>query len=575
MGENEGNVIDEMARKRMTRRRALSSAGKLGVAVAATAVIAGAGGYGAGYYTAPSGSGTTKTVTGAGSTATATTTVTVTTGGSGTTTSGGSTTSSGGTTTSSSAQYTAAAAAWIGIWPLDFTPPHPVANLSGTCRATQFDTIKFQSDPTIPGTRAACAFAALENTYPNVKWSNYDTGPNGNPTLTALQAGQNNWDVTRGNAGPSFVSLGYVEPITDFFNAWPEKNQYTAQQMSVGQAGNDFYLLPDCADVHAGWWRKDLFAEAGFGSFDYSTFEYTGTTPNQMTYQELGTAVAAITKAGASASVYGSYIPNGGPAILGPWYVDHFLRGNGGLKYWGDINSCTVTMDKAPYYNNNLDSLNFLQSNLSNYTPGGATLDLNALLTEIISGSLGYFFGPDPNLDLPMSQTAMSKSNPKAPAGVSVRNGIQPTTGWADGKPLDPNLPPSWAVSSYDAILRGATTPAAAWEWIRVYSGYAAWLLLLGNASGLPSRLDVSKVAAADSNLDVSDWIAAYTGWTWADLPFISSFGPVLGTSYQNTIDPFVAGTGTAESCVTNYVQATTSALQKAGVPAFSGTIPT
>jgi hypothetical protein len=432
-----------------------------------------------------------------------------------------------------------------------------------------------QSNATVPGTRAFCTQEALKHTYPGVNWTNYDTGANGNPTLTALQAGQNNWDVTRGNAGPSFIALGYVEPITDFFNNWEDKNQYTADQMSVGQKGNDYYLLPDCSDVHAGWWRKDLFAEAGYGTFDYGTFDYSGTTPNQMNYQELLQASAAITKAGASRNVYATYWMNNATAILGPWYCDEFLRANGGLKYWGDFNSCTVTMDATPYYNNNLDALTFLANNIPNYTPGYATLDLNALITNIVAGSMGFSFGEDPNLDGQMQATAASKSNPKAPAGVNVRNCIQPTVGFSDGKPLDPKLPPAWAVSSYDAILRGATNTKAAWEWIRTYSGFPAWMLLLGNASGLPGRSDVAKIAAADDRADIGPWIAAYTGWTWTDLPFISGFGQILSTAYTNTIDVFAAGTGTPEQCITNYTQAATSGLQKANIPQFSGPLPT
>jgi hypothetical protein len=450
-----------------------------------------------------------------------------------------------------------------------------VANLTGSVRATQFDTITLQSDATVPGTRAYCTQAAVVNTYPNVTWTNYDSGAGATPTTTALQAGQNNWDVTRGNVTPGSVALGYCEPITDFFNAWEDKDQYTAAQMQVGQKGTDYYLLPDCADVHAGWWRMDLFANAGYGTFDYNTFAYSGTTPNQMGYAELLQASAKITSQGSSRNVYATYLMNNATAYLGPWYTDEFLRANGGLKYWGDINSCTVTMDSTPYYNNNLDSLTFLGNNIPNYTPGYATLDLNALLTNITAGLMGFSFGEDPNLDGQMAATAASSSNPSAPAGVNVRNVIQPTVGWSDNKPLDPNLPPAWSVSSYDAILRGATNPAAAWEWIRVYSGFPAWMFLVGNASGLPGRADAAQVAAADEHADTAQWVAAYTGWTWADLPFVSGFSQVLGTSYTNTIDVFAAGTGTAEQCITNYTQSTNAALQKAGIPAYSGTIPT
>jgi hypothetical protein len=51
-----------------------------------------------------------------------------------------------------------------------------------------------QSNASVPGTRAYCTQEALKHTYPNVNWTNYDTGANAptNPTLVALQAGQNN-----------------------------------------------------------------------------------------------------------------------------------------------------------------------------------------------------------------------------------------------------------------------------------------------------------------------------------------------------------------------------------------------
>jgi hypothetical protein len=381
--------------------------------------------------------------------------------------------------------------------------------------------------------------------------------------------------VTRGNVGILDVPLGYCEPITDFFNDWTDKGFYSAEQMQAGLYNGDYYLLPDCQDVHAGWWRMDLFAAAGYGTFDFNTFEYTGTTPNQMGYTELGQADAKITAMGSSRNVYATYIPNQATAYLGPWYVDHFIRGNGGLRYWGDGGSCSIVMGSTPYYNNNLDALTYLQSNLPSYVPGGATLDLNALITEITSGSLGFFFGPDPNLDGQMAATAASTSNPAAPAGVNVRNCIQPTTGWADGKPLDPALPPSWAVSSYDAILRGATNPAAAWEWIRTYSSFSAWMFLLGNASGLPGRADVSNIASADVHADQAPWIAAYTGWTWTDPPIQSGIGPALNTAYDNTIDPFLAGSGTAEACISGFDAAATAALAKASWPAYTGTLPT
>jgi ABC-type glycerol-3-phosphate transport system substrate-binding protein len=412
----------------------------------------------------------------------------------------------------------------------------------------------------------------MKAVYPNVNWTNFNAGADMTSVFQALTAGQNNWDVARGT-GLAWPALGFMEPITDFFNAWADKAAIPPGDVDSGSYKGDVYMLPDDGGPHAGWWRKDLFAEAGAGTFDYKTFTYTGTKPNDMNYSELSQTIAKITQMGSSRSVYGSYIPSNA-AILGPWYVDSFIRANGGLRYYGDSQSCTVTMDKAPFYNNVLDSMKFLQSNLPNYVPGGATLDLNALITEITTGSLGFFFGPDPNLDGQMAKTAANKSNPKAPDGVNVRNCIQPTTGWSNGKPLDPKLPPSIKFVSWAGILRGSTNPKASWEWLRTYCGFNAEMGLVGNAAGIPERLDVGKIIASDPKLDIADWIAATTGWTYVDAPIQATFGQILGTSYTNAIDPFVAGTGTAETAVQNFVQAATSGLQKAGIPAAAGPAP-
>jgi ABC-type glycerol-3-phosphate transport system substrate-binding protein len=573
MAKPDDAYMARVMNRRMSRRRAIGTGAKIGGAVVATAIVAGGLGYYAGSSSAPSSS--TQTVTN-----TATQTVTSTVGGGTTTVTTGASSNTGSTTTASSTSSGGGPnyinyPAWVATWPLDFTPDNPIAGLTGTCRVTQFDTITYQSDATIPGTRAYCTQAAVQNTYPNVKWSNFDTGANGSPVLTALEAGQHNWDVTRGNCGWYYAPEGYMEPITDFFNSWEDKAQIPAGTVTAGSYNGDIYFIPDESDFHLGWWRQDLFAAAGYGTFDFNTFEYTGTTPNQMNYQELIQATAKITAMGSSRDVYGTFVSNSTTAILGTWYVDGFLRANGGLRYWGDYQSVTTVMDQAPYYNNNLDSLNFLITNAPNYTPGYPTIDLNALITDITSGLLGFSFGPDPNLDGEMAMTAASASNPAAPAGVNVRDCIMPSTEWADGKPLDPNLPPGFGGPVWCGIYADAITPQAAWEWLRVECGFAAQMALTGNASGVTSRLDVASIIAADTRLDISPWVAVANGTWWIDPPANSTFGTIIANDYANTIDPFLAGTGTPETCISNYVSAVTADLQKAGIPAYKGTIPT
>jgi ABC-type glycerol-3-phosphate transport system substrate-binding protein len=330
----------------------------------------------------------------------------------------------------------------------------------------------------------------------------------------------------------------------------------------------DIYMIPDEGDMHGGWWRQDLFANAGYGTFDYKTFEYTGTTPNQMNYQELTQAIAKITSQGAANSVYSTFIPNGTSAFLGPWYTDNFLKANGALRYYGDSSSCTICLDQSPYYNQALDTLSFLQSNFSNMVPGFPTLDVNALITYIISGSLGFLFGPDPNLDGEMVGTAASKSNPAAPAGVNVRNCIQPTTGWSNGIPLNPALPPTIKFVDWLGAFRGSTNLKADWEWIRAMAGFNSQLSLVANAAGVPERLDVAAIVASDPRVDIAPWVAALKGRTYTDVPISSSYGSILSTAYANTFDAFYGGSGTPEQCISNFVQATTTGLQKAGIPA-------
>src|SRR5208282_6666635 len=102
MSDRDNATIDGLLAKKLTRRRALTNAGKLGAAVVATAVVAGGLGYVSGYYTAPSSSKSTTVTATDTVTQTATSTSVVTTTDMGSSASTGTTSLSSSTTTTSS-----------------------------------------------------------------------------------------------------------------------------------------------------------------------------------------------------------------------------------------------------------------------------------------------------------------------------------------------------------------------------------------------------------------------------------------------------------------------------------------
>jgi len=556
-------------KKKMTRRRALSTGAKLGGAVVATAIVAGVAGYYGGTLAAPAASTVTQTVT-----QTALQTQTVTTGPASTSASSASTTSSSAASTPYN-NYPP----YVASWPLDLRVSNPVSGLTGSVKSVMFNTIPYQSDTTIPNSRASGVLAGLQSVYPNVTWSNYNPGGLGGSTgvsevQTVLQAGGYQWDVCRGTL-PDWIPQGWLQPLTDYWNAWPDHTQFDPNDMALATYNGDVYMLPDTADIHSGWWRKDLFAEAGFGTFDPKTFEYTGTTPEQMDYNELTQAFAAITKAGSSRGVYASYICNDNSAIIGSWFVDAFLKANGAQRYYGDLSSCTICLDQAPYKNAALDVLTFFQNNAPNFKPGGPAEDINALITDLESGSVAWFYGLDSNLDGQYAAVPLSKVNPNIPSTstATLRNAIQPTVGWADG--TKPVFPSAINNNIYIGVLKGSTNLAADWEWIRAMASFNSQVAFWSNLSGVPSRLDVKAMSAADPFSDIADWSKAQGGNIYTDSPANSSFGGLLATAYQNSFDPFFAGTGTPEQCIENFVNAATTALQKANIPASTVPAPT
>src|SRR5580658_2827954 len=147
MTSRDNATPSDVLNKKFTRRRALSTAGKVGGAVVATAVVAGGLGYAGGYYTAPSNSKeSTLTTT---STVTQTQTVTSTS----PTTSSVSTTVSTATDSSSAANYVNYPGYMV-TWPLDLRVDNPVSGLSGSVKAAMANSITYQTDTTVPGTRA-------------------------------------------------------------------------------------------------------------------------------------------------------------------------------------------------------------------------------------------------------------------------------------------------------------------------------------------------------------------------------------------------------------------------------------
>jgi hypothetical protein len=187
---------------------------------------------------------------------------------------------------------------------------------------------------------------------------------------------------------------------------------------------------------------------------------------------------------------------------------------------------------------------------------------------------VAVFYGLDPNLDGQYPQVPLSKVNPNIPSSsaATLRNALQPTPGWADG--TSPVYPSAVNNNIYMGILKGSTNLAADWEWMRAMLSFNSQMALLGNASGIPSRSDVAAVSAADPFSDLTDWTIAFKGNFFVDVPDNSSFGTLLDTAYQDTFDPFFAGTGTPEQCIESYVNAATTALQKASVPASDVAAP-
>jgi len=561
MSNNDGGAIDDILRNKVSRRRAISTGAKIGGAVVATAIVAGGIGYYAGNST--SSSGTTQTVTdtstttvgGAGSTVTVTDTVT-----SGATSATG-TTSTTTSTSSTGPSYTSVPAD-TAIWPLSmkFTPT--LTGASGTLNVFQTVSITYQTDWTVPGTRAATVLAAFEEAYPSVKTVPYNPGPNSQGLLTILQAGVTPppYDIFLEGTPYPYMSLGYLQPITDQFNAWEGASQYPADTIANNSYNGDIYLVSDDTDPKSGWWRKDIFAAAGYGTYDTTTFEYTGTTPNQMNYAELAQAATKISNMSGGNGLYSTWFPNSTSAIIGSTTMINYMRANGASMWHGNSSSCTVDLGNAPFYNLGLDTLNFIQTIVPTMNPGFQSFDITALITDIADGNMAWFFGVDPNLD--------GQTNPAVPSSLNVRNGIQPSLPISDGN-ISTSLPPCPHFDVTWGAIKGTTQLDLGFAYIAAFESFNSGVSLFANAAGIPSRLDAQAVMASDPYLDISAWIQALpANMQYVDQPYVSNFGGVIGTAYTNSFDPFIAGQGTAEQAISNFVTAAEAGLEKAGIPA-------
>jgi hypothetical protein len=570
MSNNDGGVIDDVFGKKISRRRALSTGGKIGAAVVATAVVAGAGGYFAGSANAPAASTSTvtstSTVGGNGSTVTDTTTVisTVTAGNSNTSTTGSTTTSSSSTGPS----YTSVPSD-TAIWPLSMKYIPTLTNQTGTLNVFQTVSITYQTDWTVPGTRAATVLAGFQEAYPNVKTVPYNPGPNSQGLLTILQAGVSPppYDIFLEGTPYPYMSLGYLQPITDQFKAWDGAAQYSADTIANNSYNGDVYLVSDDTDPKSGWWRKDIFAAAGYGTYDTTTFEYTGTTPNQMNYAELAQAATKISNMSGPNGLYSTWFPNSTSAIIGSTTMINYMRANGASMWHGNSSSCTIDMGNAPNYNNALDTLNFIQTIIPTMNPGFQSFDITALITDIADGNMAWFFGVDPNLDGQMMAQPLNKTNPAVPSSLNVRNGIQPSLPISDGN-ISTSLPPCPHFDVTWGAIKGTKNVAIGFEYIAAFESFNSGCSLFANAAGIPSRNDAQALMVADPYLDISAWIQALpANMQYVDQPYVSNFGGVIGTAYTNSFDPFIAGQGTAEQAITNFVTAAVAGLEKAGIP--------
>jgi multiple sugar transport system substrate-binding protein len=62
----------------------------------------------------------------------------------------------------------------------------------------------------------------------------------------------------------SDIEAGYLRPLDDQLNSWPEWNQFTSTAKGAGRAlDGKTYGVPDGTDTRAIWFNKEIFAKAG------------------------------------------------------------------------------------------------------------------------------------------------------------------------------------------------------------------------------------------------------------------------------------------------------------------------
>jgi len=459
-------------------------------------------------------------------------------------------------------------------WPFKIAVQSPKQGITGDLSVYLPVSIPYQADPTIPGTAAMATHTALMNAYPNLNISYTNPGWNGQPFLFAAQAGNLTWDAIRFYPLYDWMTLGYFEPLTSYFNDWTDKGAFDASTLATRTYNGDLYMVPENGDPKSGWWRKDLFAKAGYGTWDPTTGEYTGTAMTDMNYSELLQAMGKITQQNSANGIYATYFPMAPsqPNIVSITCMLNYFRANGASVWHGTNTTCSIDLDQSPNYNKALDTLDFMQQaiqgNLLN--PGFQTFDLNRLITDLTTGTVGFFYGIDANLDSQYITIPYSKVMPGGPSGPTLLDAMQPSLPPSDGN-LSSSLPPCPNMNADLAIVKGSKNPDAAWEWIRTMASFPRQLCYPVNGAGFPGRTDVLSVITQQTCPNFYRWIKALpTNMLYEEIPLLGPYGTLLSNDFLNAFSTFFAGTGKPEDAIANFATSARNDLQKAGISAAS-----
>jgi hypothetical protein len=590
MSNSNDDTIDNILRGRMSRRRALSTGGKIGAAVVATAVVAGTIGYYAGSSNVPGARTVTSTIGGAGSTSTVTVTntatQTVTAGNSSSSVASSAASSSTTSASASSTTSTATSNTVIGgatsvsipgatpngaYWPIVVAVQGVTSGISGTLNAYFPLQNEFQCDVTTPGTMAYACAQALADAYPNLTTTYYNPGSTGTPLVAAAQAGSIPWDFARYGNPYSWQALGYTESVQDYWNSWDQadRDAFDPNDIAAGTYNGELQMLPVNTAWETGWCRIDQLAAAGFGTVDPATFEYTGTTPTGMNYSEFLDMCTKVTQP--SKEFYAFYPPIAPGNSVIQLSPDAMLQSNGVRLWLGDAGTCSITLDQAPNYNRALDTFQMYTNAIAMgvVTPGFQSITHAETLTAEKTGTICFQFGQDPGLWSGLNAVPITSPGPTTITGLTLGHAYN-----VMAPPSDNNYPIPWATKSsvLMELLKGSKNPAAAWEFMKLYLGQHAQYAQGISGSSAPSRTDLSGYFNELNAPLLTQWQSFGQPAQWAEVPLFSSYGGIIGTDFTNAFANYWQGTETAETAISNFASTVRSDLSNAGIGAYTAT---